>query len=104
MTGVFNSIKEAFPNFEEDQLDVFSSLNSFQSDNKFNVEEPSNTLVPKSSRLSLLPDFFSYSTSVSPAGSPLIEKANYSLGEIPCKTKDLPRKIGFTFSSGDIQV
>ena len=104
MTGVFNSIKEAFPNFEDDQLDVFSSLNSYQSDTKFNVEEPSNTMVPKPSRLSLLPDFFTASTSVSPAGSPLIEKANYSLGESPGNTKDLLRKIGFTFSAGETQV
>ena len=104
MTGVINTIKEALPNFEEDQIDVFSSLNSYQSDTKFNTEEPSNTLLPKSSRLSLLPDFFTTSTSGSPAGSPLIEKAHFTLGDISGNMKEPPCKIGFTFSAGGIQV
>ena len=104
MTGVINSIKEAFPNFEDDHLDVFSSLNSYQSDAKYNLEDASNTTIPKTSRLSLLPDFFSSSTSASPAGSPSIEKPRYDLGEISQNVEDPQRKIGFTFSAGDMQV
>ena len=104
MTGVINSIKEAFPNFEEDHLDVFSSLNSYQSDAKLNPEDSSNTTIPKTSRLSLLPDFFSSSTSASPAGSPSIENPRYGLGEAPRDVEDPPRKIGFAFSAGDMQV
>ena len=104
MTGVINSIKEAFPNFEEDHLDVFSSLNSYQSDAKCHTEESSNAPLPKTSRLSLLPDFFSSSTSASPSHSPMIEKPNYCMGDITPMEEASCRKIGFKFSADEKQV
>ena len=104
MTGVINSIKEAFPNFEEDHLDVFSSLSSYQSDVKFQIEESSNAPLPKTSRLSLLPDFFSSSTSVSPSNSPMIEKPNYCIEDVSQADADTRRKIGFTFLADENQV
>ena len=104
MTGMINSIKEAFPNFEEDHLDVFSSLNSYQSDAKFHTEESSNAPLPKTSRLSLLPDFFSSSTSASPSHSPMIEKPNYSMGDVTPTDEASCRKIGFKFSADEKQV
>ena len=104
MTGVINSIKEAFPNFEEDHLDVFSSLNSYQSDVKFQIEESANTPLPKTSRLSLLPDFFSSSTSVSPSNSPMIEKPKYCIEDVSQTDADTRRKIGFTFLADENKV
>ena len=104
MTGMINSIKEAFPNFEEDHLDVFSSLNSYQSDAKFHIEESSNAPLPKTSRLSLLPDFFSSSMSASPAHSPMIEKPNYCIEDVSQTDADTRRKIGFTFLADINQV
>ena len=104
MTGMINSIKEAFPNFEEDHLDVFSSLNSYQSDAKIHTDESSNAPLPKTSRLSLLPDFFSSSASASPSHSPMIENPNYCMGDITPTNEASCRKIGFKFSADEKQV
>ena len=102
--GVLNSIKEALPNFEEDQTDVFSSINTFKSESNYIDEESKNISTLKSAKSFILSDFFSSSGILTPAMSPSVEN-NY---EIPKenfnKDEDQFRRPRFKFSPSKIEV
>ena len=105
MSGVFNSIKEAFPNFEEDQLEDYSTdTNGYKSEPNVNLDDSIKTSTLKSTKSFLLPDFFTSSNVSTPAISPSIEKIWHYTRENSKTDEAQSKKTGFKFASCEVEV
>ena len=83
MTGVFNTIKDALPNFEDEQLDNFGNAQT--------------TTTQKPAKTFLLPDFFTSSNVTTPLiMSPSTEQTDSYSKE--------GTKVGFRFVPCQIEV
>ena len=104
VTGVFNSIKDAFPNFEEDQSETFSNVNNYKLESKLNLEYSTKTSGFKSTKSFLLPDFFTSSNVPTPNVSPSIENPCLYTKENSKVDGGDPQKIRFKFAACDVEV
>ena len=90
MTGVFNTIKDALPNFEDEQLDNFGNAQT--------------TTTQKPAKTFLLPDFFTSSNVTTPVTSPLMERpGNHTIQSKKLNEREA-RKVGFGFAPCEIEV
>ena len=67
VSGVINSIKDKFPNFDDDNPEYFNSLNLPRAESKLNDDESSTTSTLRTTKSFLLPDFFSSSNIQTPS-------------------------------------
>ena len=85
-------------------MDVFSSLTTVKPEAD-NIEQVSqNVPTHKTTKSFLLPDFFSTSSNVTPAMSPMVEKSSEILKENFNKNNEYTVKPGFKFSPSNIEV
>ena len=104
VSGVLNTIKDALPNFEDDEQENCSSSYIYKSGVNTNLDESIKSTALKSTKSFLLPDFFTTSNTSTPYISPSIDIVDNSSKEKSGNNEDPAQNIGFKFLPCDIEV